>query len=76
MPLSLLLTAYTDRPTRPAHTAKLMLVQGVMSAVSAGMLIYAACVETLAGDFVMDARLWQSAVGRRALTLASLLACR
>ena len=53
-----------------------MLLQGVMSAVSAGMLIYTSCGEMLAGDFVMDARLWQSAVGRRALALASLLACR
>ena len=53
--------------------AHLVLLQGVMSAVSAGMLIYAACVEMLAGDFVMDAHLWRSAVGRQALALASLL---
>ena len=33
-------------------TAKTLLVQGVMSAISAGMLIYAATVEMLAGDFV------------------------
>ena len=49
-----------------------MLVQGVMSAVSAGMLIYAACVEMLAGDFVMDAHLWRSSVRRQVLALASL----
>lgn len=30
----------------------MLLVQGVMSAISAGMLIYAATVEMLAGDFV------------------------
>ena len=30
----------------------MLLVQGIMSAVSAGMLIYAATVEMLAGDFV------------------------
>lgn len=39
-----------------AHTtvllASMKLVQGVMSAVSAGMLIYAATVEMIAGDFV------------------------
>ena len=44
-----------------------------MSAVSAGMLIYAACVEMLAGDFVMDAHLWRAPVSRQALALASLL---
>ncbi|EIN04493.1 Zinc/iron permease [Punctularia strigosozonata HHB-11173 SS5] len=47
--------------------------QGIMSAVSAGMLIYAACVEMLAGDFVMDPLLWRSGLGRQALALASLL---
>ncbi|KAI0755838.1 Zinc/iron permease [Fomes fomentarius] len=52
----------------------LVLVQGVMSAVSAGMLIYAACVEMLAGDFVMDAHLWRSSVRRQVLALASLFA--
>ncbi|KAH9939796.1 Zinc/iron permease [Epithele typhae] len=49
----------------------LILLQGVMSAVSAGMLIYAACVEMLAGDFVMDAHLWRSSIRRQALALAS-----
>jgi len=48
------------------------LTQGVMSAISAGMLIYAACVEMLAGDFVMDPILWRSGVGRQALALLSL----
>ncbi|KAF9005140.1 hypothetical protein BDQ17DRAFT_1353899 [Cyathus striatus] len=32
--------------------AHVYLVQGVMSAISAGMLIYAATVEMIAGDFV------------------------
>ncbi|KAI0660291.1 Zinc/iron permease [Cubamyces menziesii] len=53
---------------------RLMLVQGVMSAISAGMLIYAACVEMLAGDFVMDAHLWRSSVRRQVLALLSLFA--
>ena len=54
------------------HIAHLILAQGVMSAISAGMLIYAACVEMLAGDFVMDAHLWRSSVRRQVLALVSL----
>ena len=65
------LPSFADADARTL--AHLVLLQGVMSAVSAGMLIYAACVEMLAGDFVMDAHLWRSAVGRQALALASLL---
>ncbi|KAH9847089.1 Zinc/iron permease [Lenzites betulinus] len=53
---------------------RLTLIQGVMSAISAGMLIYAACVEMLAGDFVMDAHLWRSSVRRQVLALVSLFA--
>jgi hypothetical protein len=49
------------------------LTQGVMAAVSAGMLIYAASVEMLAGDFIMDPSLWKSGVGKQALALISLL---
>ena len=49
------------------------LTQGVMAAVSAGMLIYAATVEMLAGDFIMDPSLWKSDVGKQALALISLL---
>lgn len=45
-----------------------------MSAISAGMLTYAACVEMLAGDFVMDPILWRSSVGKQALALFSLAA--
>ena len=72
---SLLRTVTPAAPSlRPSpRTVHLVLLQGVMSAVSAGMLIYAACVEMLAGDFVMDAHLWRSAVSRQALALASLL---
>ncbi|KAF9530704.1 ZIP zinc transporter-domain-containing protein [Crepidotus variabilis] len=32
--------------------AQMLLIQGIMSAISAGMLIYAATVEMIAGDFV------------------------
>ena len=47
------------------------LIQGLMSAISAGMLIYAACVEMLAGDFVMDQHLWRSSVQRQAIAVVS-----
>jgi solute carrier family 39 (zinc transporter), member 1/2/3 len=53
-------------------TAKLTLTQGIMSAISAGMLIYAACVEMLAGDFVMDIGLWRSGVWKQAIAVVSL----
>ncbi|KAL6298008.1 Zinc/iron permease [Sparassis latifolia] len=58
--------------TAGGDEAHLLLVQGLMSALSAGMLIYAACVEMLAGDFVMDPRLWRASVLRQALALCSL----
>ena len=48
-------------------------MQGLMCAISAGMLIYAACVEMLAGDFVMDTTLWRSPLWKQALALVSLL---
>ena len=44
-----------------------------MAAISAGMLIYAASVEMLAGDFIMDPSLWKSGVRKQALALISLL---
>lgn len=51
---------------------EMLLIQGIMSAVSAGMLMYAACVEMLAGDFVMDPILWRSELWKQALALVSL----
>jgi len=33
-------------------TAQMLVIQGIMSAISAGMLIYAATVEMIAADFV------------------------
>ena len=47
-------------------------IQGVMSAASAGMLVYAACVEMLAGDFVMDPMMWRISVRRQVMALVSL----
>jgi zinc transporter 1/2/3 len=52
----------------------MLLIQGIMSAISAGMLMYAACVEMLAGDFVMDPILWRSGLWKQALALLSLSA--
>ncbi|KAI0248541.1 Zinc/iron permease [Lactifluus subvellereus] len=48
-----------------------MVAEGVLSAVSAGMLIYAACVEMLAADFVLDPTLWRASQGRQMVALAS-----
>lgn len=57
---------------RGHDVVEMLLIQGIMSAISAGMLMYAACVEMLAGDFVMDPILWRSALWKQALALASL----
>jgi hypothetical protein len=52
-------------------------VQGIMAALSAGLLVYAACVEMLAADFVLAVgpdTLATARPARRALALGSLLA--
>ncbi|KAF9240830.1 hypothetical protein BU15DRAFT_87415 [Melanogaster broomeanus] len=59
---------------KPVLALHIRIAQGLMSAISAGMLIYAACVEMLAGDFVMDPILWRSGLGKQALALLSLAA--
>ncbi|KAL4066607.1 zinc iron permease [Scleroderma citrinum] len=56
-----------------ADIAHMRLTQGLMSAISAGMLIYAACVEMLAADFVMDPTLWRSGWTRQGLAVGSLV---
>ncbi|THH16083.1 hypothetical protein EW146_g4496 [Bondarzewia mesenterica] len=56
------------------ETVHLKLIEGVMSAISAGMLVYAACVEMLAGDFVLDPSLWRSGIAKQATALLSLFA--
>jgi len=53
--------------------AKMKLIQGLMAAISAGMLIYAACVEMLAGDFIMDPALWKSGIGKQFVAVSSLI---
>lgn len=49
------------------------LIQGIMAAISAGMLIYAACCELLAADFILDVELKKSSIGIQALALFSLV---
>jgi zinc transporter 1/2/3 len=66
---------YSYLPVLTQHylfTVEMLLIQGIMSAISAGMLMYAACVEMLAGDFVMDPILWRSELWKQALALVSL----
>jgi len=58
---------------RGTDGAQLKFIQGLMCAISAGMLIYAACVEMLASDFVMNATLWRSPVWKQTVALVSLL---
>ena len=64
------LIAFSSSESSIAHAK---LTQGLLCAVSAGMLIYVSCVEMLAGDFVMDSNLWRSAVWRQILALGSLM---
>jgi len=47
--------------------------EGVLCAVSAGMLIYAACVEMLAADIVLDPTLWRASKGRQIVALLSVM---
>jgi len=47
------------------------IAEGVLCAVSAGMLIYAACVEMLAADIVLDPTLWRASKGRQVVALVS-----
>ncbi|KAF7789163.1 hypothetical protein EIP86_000100 [Pleurotus ostreatoroseus] len=68
------LLAFTAGGRRAIDRGTLLPMQGVMSAMSAGMLIYAACVEMLAGDFVMDPLMWRSSWRRQVMALASLAA--
>lgn len=45
-----------------------------MSAVSAGMLIYASCIEMLAADFVMDPQVKKGPIIVQVVSIASMLA--
>ncbi|KIJ47923.1 hypothetical protein M422DRAFT_28711 [Sphaerobolus stellatus SS14] len=50
-----------------------LLTRGLMCALSAGMLIYAAAVEMLAGDFVLNSEMRQLSIRKQALGLISLV---
>ncbi|KAG9090420.1 hypothetical protein FS749_000539 [Ceratobasidium sp. UAMH 11750] len=50
------------------------LVRGLASAVSAGLLIYASCVELLASDFIAEPKMRKAGIRRQAGALGSLLA--
>jgi zinc transporter 1/2/3 len=47
------------------------IAEGVLCAISAGMLIYAAYVEMLAADIVLDPTLWQASKRRQVVALVS-----
>ncbi|KAI0694068.1 Zinc/iron permease [Cytidiella melzeri] len=64
------LAVFTSTAKSAPHLKEM---QGLLSAMSAGMLIYAACVEMLAGDFVMDPTMWRSGLRRQATALISLV---
>jgi solute carrier family 39 (zinc transporter), member 1/2/3 len=50
---------------------RLLLTQGILSAISAGMLIYAATVEMLAADFILDPDLLRAPIPRQMVALGS-----
>jgi len=56
-----------------AASAGAKVAEGVLCAISAGMLIYAACVEMLAADIVLDPTLWRSSKGRQIVALLSVM---
>ena len=58
-----------DSAGRAGAGAKI--AEGVLCAISAGMLIYAACVEMLAADIVLDPTLWRASKRRQLVALAS-----
>jgi solute carrier family 39 (zinc transporter), member 1/2/3 len=54
-------------------TAGTKIAEGVLCAISAGMLIYAACVEMLAADIVLDPTMWRASKKRQLVALASVM---
>jgi solute carrier family 39 (zinc transporter), member 1/2/3 len=47
------------------------IAEGVLCTIGAGMLIYAACVEMLAADIVLDPTMWRASKRRQVLALVS-----
>ena len=60
-----------DSGTAGRAGAGAKIAEGVLCAISAGMLIYAACVEMLAADIVLDPTLWRASKRRQLVALAS-----
>jgi zinc transporter 1/2/3 len=60
-----------DSSTAGRAGAGAKIAEGVLCAISAGMLIYAACVEMLAADIVLDPTLWRASKRRQLVALAS-----
>ena len=65
---------YHVEPYLHTDAIQMRLVQGLMSALSSGMLIYASCIEMLAGDFIMDQQLKIGPVRAQMIALVSLVA--
>jgi len=57
--------------TNARAVAGTKIAEGVLCAISAGMLIYAACVEMLAADIVLDPTLWRASKRRQVVALVS-----
>jgi zinc transporter 1/2/3 len=60
---------HADAGGAPGAGSKI--AEGVLCAISAGMLIYAACVEMLAADIVLDPTLWRASKRRQVVALVS-----
>ncbi|KAL4066583.1 hypothetical protein J3A83DRAFT_4257843 [Scleroderma citrinum] len=51
----------------------MLLIQALMSIISASMIIYTACAEMLAADSVMDSRLCRNGWVKKGLAVGSLV---
>ena len=69
-----LLLSHFKHSATPNAPGQPSVFTGIMSGASAGLLIYAGCVELLAGDFVMDADMRKASLGRQVVAVVS-LAC-
>ena len=73
--LLLLLTLTPIPPTARhgtvRHAANLKLTTGLLFTISSGLIIYAACVEMLAGD--LDPSLWKRSVKEQAIAVGGVV---
>ena len=65
------LYVFGEGHTNAGGGAGTKIAEGVLCAISAGMLIYAACVEMLAADIVLDPTLWRASKRRQVVALVS-----